>query len=80
MNTRVNDGNTDQGTSATAAKIRAHTTKMATGIEPSKEFEKKGLARYAVNVGTKCGHGCAYCSTGAVLRMHDSFKVAGEKQ
>ena len=51
---------------------------MTTGIEPSEEFEKKGLASYAVNVGTKCGHDCTYCSTGPVLRRHDSFKAAGE--
>jgi DNA repair photolyase len=79
MNMIATVENIDRSTTA-ALVTRAHTTKIATGIEPSKEFEKKGLARYAVNVGTKCGHGCTYCSTGAVLRMHDSFKVAGEKR
>jgi DNA repair photolyase len=55
-----------------------HTTTLKTGIQPSPEFEKKGLASYAVNVGTKCGHDCTYCSTGAMLFRHPSFKAAGE--
>jgi hypothetical protein len=32
-----------------------------------------------VKVGTKCDHDCTYCSTGTMLRMHPSFKEAGEK-
>jgi hypothetical protein len=36
------------------------------------------LAAFAVNVGTKCGGGCWYFSTGSLLRMHPSFKQAGE--
>jgi hypothetical protein len=60
------------------AVTREYATKMTTGIEPSPEFARKGLASYAVNVGTKCGHDCTYCSTGAVLRMHRFFKAAGE--
>jgi DNA repair photolyase len=51
---------------------------MKSGISRTPEFEKKKLATHAVNVGTKCGHGCLYCSTGAMLRMHHSFKEAGE--
>lgn len=51
---------------------------MCTGISRTPAFEEKGLARFAVNVGTKCGHGCTYCSTGAMLRMHPSFEAAGE--
>ena len=58
--------------------MRVHTTLLKTGIQRTKEFEKKGLAQFAVNVGTKCGHGCLYCSTGAMLRVHGSFKAAGE--
>jgi len=58
--------------------MRVHTTRLTAGITRSKEFEKKGLASFAVNVGTKCGHGCFYCSTGAVLRMHRSFREAVE--
>ena len=68
--------NTGQGTAV--AVTREYTTKMTTGIERSEEFERKGLASYAVNVGTKCGHDCTYCSTGPVLRRHESFKDAGE--
>jgi len=37
-------------------------------ITRSHEFEKKGLATHALNVGVLCGHGCLYCSTPAVLR------------
>jgi DNA repair photolyase len=58
--------------------MRIHGTKLGSGISRTKEFEKKRLASFAVNIGTKCGHACLYCSTGAVLRMHPSFKVAGE--
>ena len=58
--------------------MRTHTTQLKTGITRTKEFEKKKLAAYAVNIGTKCGHDCAYCSTGAMLRMHKSFKEADE--
>src|SRR5208283_4459095 len=64
---------------APAAVTREHITTLKTGIQRSEEFEKKGLASYAVNVGTKCGHDCTYCSTGTMLRMHPSFKEAGEK-
>lgn len=54
-----------------------YTTRLHSGITRSKEFERKRLASFAVNVGTKCGHGCCYCSTGPVLRMNPSFKAAG---
>lgn len=57
---------------------RIHTCSLKKGISQTKEFERKGLASHAVNVGTKCGHGCKYCSTGAMLRMHQSFKECGE--
>jgi hypothetical protein len=58
--------------------MRVHETVLKTAIESTKEFEKKGLAQFAVNVGTKCGHDCQYCSTGAMLRMHLSFSAADE--
>jgi DNA repair photolyase len=58
--------------------MRIHHCQLKTGISPTPEFAKKGLATHAVNVGTKCGHGCLYCSTGAVLRMHGSFRDSGE--
>ena len=47
------------------------------GLNRTKEFEKKHLAEYAVNVGLKCGHCCTYCSTGAMLRCHGVFKELG---
>jgi hypothetical protein len=46
-----------------------HTTTLRSGIQPSPEFTKKGLASYAVNVGSKCGHEWTYCSTGTMFRM-----------
>jgi DNA repair photolyase len=58
--------------------MRTHVTSLRNGITRTPEFERKGLASFAVNVGTKCGHDCRYCSTGALLRMHHSFKVAQE--
>jgi len=57
---------------------RLHEIRLKTGIQRTPEFERKGLATHAVNIGTKCGHDCSYCSTGAILRMHASFKLAGE--
>jgi len=33
--------------------MRIHTTSLKVGMGRTKEFEKKGLASYAVNVGTK---------------------------
>jgi len=58
--------------------MRIHHYQLQAGITRTREFEKKGLATHAVNVGTKCGHNCLYCSTGAVLRTHESFRVCGE--
>ena len=56
---------------ASAAGIEKATellqTTLRNGITRSKEFERKGLAAYAINVGTKCGHACLYCDpTGAM--------------
>jgi len=48
-------------------------TALGQGITRTPEFQRKGLASFAANVGTKCGHGCLYCSTGSMLRMHSSF-------
>ena len=53
-----------------------YTYSMKQGITKTPEFEKKGLAGFAINVGTKCDNDCLYCSTGAMLRMHPSFKEA----
>lgn len=58
--------------------MRIHTTTLKAGITPTPEFERKGLCSFAVNTGTKCGAGCCYCSTGALLRMHRSFRAANE--
>ena len=53
---------------------------MKSGIRRTPEFEKKGLAGYAVNVGLRCGHGCEYCSTGALLRTHSWFQRSSVKR
>jgi DNA repair photolyase len=58
--------------------MRNHTYRLKSGITRSKEFEKKGLACFSINPGTKCGHDCLYCSTGAMLRMHPSFRAVWE--
>jgi len=57
--------------------MRVHEYERKTGITRSPEFERKGLASFAVNTGLKCGHDCLYCSTGAVLRCHKAFKELG---
>lgn len=51
---------------------------MKAGITKTPEFEKKGLAGFAINVGTKCDNDCMYCSTGSILWRHQSFKDAGK--
>lgn len=60
------------------AAMNAHTFELIASIRRTREFEKKKLAQFSVNVGIKCGHDCLYCSTGALMRMHPSFKAAGE--
>jgi DNA repair photolyase len=65
--------------SISAPLTRVNTTTLRSGIQPSPEFAKKGPASYTVNVRTKCGHDCTYCSAGTMLRMHPSFKEVGEK-
>ncbi len=60
------------------AKGRIHTWELKSGIRESKAFAEKGLAEFAVNIGTKCGHGCRYCSSGSLLRRHKSFRGCGE--
>jgi DNA repair photolyase len=59
-------------------RMRIHEVPLSAGITRTREFERKKLASFAVNAGTKCGHGCLYCSTGSMLRMHRSFAQAGE--
>jgi len=54
--------------------MKVYNWRLKTGISRTKEFERKGLATHAVNCGLKCGHGCKYCSTGAMLRTHKAFK------
>ncbi len=60
-----------------STRVITYETTLTTGITRTKEFERKRLAGVAVKIGTKCGHECAYCSTGALLRMHRSFARAG---
>jgi len=58
--------------------MKTYTTTLKSGITRTKEFEKKRLAQYSINVGTRCGHQCLYCSTPSLLRMHKSFKQVGK--
>jgi len=58
--------------------MRTHETQLTIGITRTQEFERKRLASFAVNTGTKCGHGCLYCSTRVSLRRHPFFKQIGE--
>jgi len=59
-------------------RCKVYTASLKTGISRTKEFEKKMLASHCINCGTRCGHGCLYCSTCVILRMHWSFKEVGE--
>jgi DNA repair photolyase len=58
--------------------MKIYTTTLKSGITRTKEFEKKKLAQFSINVGTRCGHQCIYCSTPSMLRMHKSFRQVGE--
>ena len=53
---------------------KVYNCSMRQGITKTPKFAEKGLAPFAINVGTKCNNDCLYCSTGAMLRMHPSFK------
>lgn len=57
--------------------LEIHECSLSKGITRSKKFEKKGLAQFAVNIGLKCLHDCAYCSSGAMLRTHAIFRAIG---
>lgn len=57
---------------------RVHSEQMKSGIARSPEFARKRLAGFGINCAIKCDHDCAYCSTGAVLRMHPLFRKCGE--
>ena len=50
---------------------------LKVGIKRTEGFEKKKLAKYAINTGLKCGVGCFYCSTGAMVRTHAVFQEIG---
>jgi DNA repair photolyase len=43
--------------------LNVYQHKLEGGIKESPEFERKGLATHAVNVGLGCGHQCSYCSS-----------------
>ena len=58
--------------------VRIHQYPLASAIHRTPEFAKKKLADFSVNVGLKCAHACAYCSSGAVLRCHRAFRELGE--
>jgi len=52
--------------------MRIHNYPLQTGITPTPEFAKKGLACYGCNIGTKCGHGCP--------RPHGSHEGGSKKR
>ena len=59
-------------------KNQIYECSLSKGISRSKPFEKKGLAQFAVNVGLKCLHDCAYCSSGVMHRTHPIFGQIGK--
>jgi len=58
--------------------MREYVIALKAGISFTIEFWRKKLALFAVNTGLKCGHGCLYCSTGCLMRMHPAFTRVGE--
>lgn len=57
--------------------MKVHRYPLKQGIKKTPKFAEKKLADFAINIGVKCGHDCAYCSTGCMMRMHPSFKALG---
>ena len=62
-----------------AMATRVHEVALVGGINRSEEFERKGLAKYAINCGLKCDHDCLYCSTASFLGRNALFSATGEK-
>lgn len=58
--------------------MKNHVCTLKGGIKTSREFAKKRLAEFAVNVGLRCGHDCTYCSSRTVLRCQ-VVKAVAEK-
>ena len=58
--------------------MKNFTYALGDGINESPEFEKKGLAEFAVNVGLHCGHDYTYCSSRAMLRRRTAFNEVGK--
>lgn len=58
-------------------KLPVFDVQLKEGIRRNTAFEEKGLAQYSANVGTRCSHGCSYCSSRIMLRAHNSFQNAG---
>lgn len=61
-------------TKGLALPLNAYERPRQDGIVRTKEFEKKGLATFAVNVGLACGHACHYCSSPSLRRTHQEFQ------
>lgn len=61
-------------TNGLAKPLNVYEHPRTDGIERTEEFEKKGLATYAVNVGLGCGHACYYCSSPSLRRTHEVFQ------
>jgi hypothetical protein len=58
-------------------EMKTYLCQMKTGIVRMREFERKGLATYGVDVSLKCDHECTYCSTPVMIRAHKVFKQLG---
>jgi DNA repair photolyase len=50
------------------AAVPVYGIELGDGLRRSAEFEKKGLARWGMNIGLACSHQCQYCSTPAMNR------------
>jgi len=59
-------------------ELRVHHVPGTGSLARSKGFEHKGLATHGANVGHKCGHECAYCSSASMYRHRSSFTEVGE--
>ncbi|MCY2987634.1 MAG: hypothetical protein NTY19_07190 [Planctomycetota bacterium] len=60
--------------------MRDHTYSMNSDIQPTPRLARIGLAEFGIDVGTKCSHGCTYCTNNAMrdTHCHESFRQAGE--
>ncbi len=58
-------------------EIREYEWRMKVGVASGTRYDKKGLAKFAVNTGFRCGHQCIYCFGPQTNQFHPVWKTYG---